>query len=249
MTPAGKVALIIGGGRGIGAATARMMAAQGASVVIAYLRNAAAAENIVQEISSKGGQAIAVQTDARDEQQVHHLVQQAIDSYGHIDILIYSAPPHGVLKPFLHLSWEEFIHTVNSELKGVFETTQAVLPFMRRQRYGRIVYIASNVATSPSMEGASSLGAAFAALISLAKFLAKEHGPDGITVNTLLPSMVNTDLSAMIPPAMRQYLASITPLQRIAEPEDIARVVTFLASDESGFMTGTSVPVNGGLTM
>ena len=248
MTLARKVALVIGGGRGIGAATARMMAAQGASVVVAYLRNAAA-ENIVQEISSKGGQAIAVQADARDEQQVHHLVQQAIDSYGHIDILIYSAPPHGVLKPFLHLSWEEFIRTVNSELKGVFETTQAVLPFMRRQRYGRIVYIASNVATSPSMEGASSLGAAFAALISLAKFLAKEHGPDGITVNTVLPSMVNTDLSAMIPPAMRQYLASITPLQRIAEPEDIARVVTFLASDESGFMTGASVPVNGGLTM
>jgi 3-oxoacyl-[acyl-carrier protein] reductase len=249
MTLEGKVALIIGGGRGIGAATARMMAAQGASVVIAYLRNAAAAENIVQEISSKGGQAIAVQTDARDEQQVHHLVQQAIDSYGHIDILIYSAPPHGVFKPFLRLSWEEFIRTVNSELKGVFETTQAVLPFMRRQRYGRIVYLASNVATSPSMQGASSLGAAFAALISLAKFLAKEHGPDGITVNTVLPSMVNTDLSAMIPPEMRQYLASITPLQRIAEPEDIARVVTFLAGDESGFMTGTSVPVNGGLAM
>jgi 3-oxoacyl-[acyl-carrier protein] reductase len=245
----GKVALIAGGGRGIGAATATLLAGRGASVVVNYLQNTATASQVVAQIHMNGGQALAVQGNDRDPQQVEALVQAARDTYGRIDILVNSSSPSGVFKPFEQMSWEEFALCVNNELRAAFMLTKAVLPTMKAAHYGRIVYISSGLAKSPSIEGAISIASAKAGLVAFAKYIAMEYGPAGITANVVTPSMVETELSTMIPASHRQRVAAMTPLGRIAQPEDIARVIAFFASDDSGFMTGVSAPVNGGLTM
>ncbi len=249
MTFQGKVALVAGGGRGIGAATATLLAARGASVVVNYLQNAATASQVVAQIHANGGQALAVQANIREKPQVEALVQAARDTYGRIDILVNSSNPSGVFKPFEQITWEEFALGVTNELRAAFLLTKAVLPTMRASHYGRIIYIASGLAKAPSVEGAISIATAKAGLVAFAKYIAKEYGPSGITANVVSPSMVETELSAMIPASHRQRLAAMTPLGRIAQPEDIARVIAFFASDDSGFMTGVYAPVNGGLTM
>jgi 3-oxoacyl-[acyl-carrier protein] reductase len=249
MTLQGKVALVAGGGRGIGAATAKLLAARGASVVVNYLKNAATASQVIAQIQANSGQAIAVQANIRDQQQAEALVQAACDTYGRIDILVNSSNPSGVFKPFAQMNWDEFILGVTNELRGAFMLTKAVLPTMQQQHYGRIIYIASGLAKAPSLDGAISIGTAKAGLVAFAKYIAKEYGPSGITANVVSPSMVETELSAMIPAEHRQRLAAMTPLGRIAQPQDIAGVIAFFASDDSGFMTGVYAPVNGGLTM
>jgi 3-oxoacyl-[acyl-carrier protein] reductase len=245
----GKVALVAGGGRGIGAATATLLAARGASVVVNYLHNTATASQVVAQILDKGGQALAVQADVRDQQQVESLVQAARDAFGRLDVLVNSSSPAGVFKPFAQICWEEFALGVNNELRAAFTLTKAALPMMQAAHYGRLVYISSGLAKTPSVEGAISIAAAKAGLVAFAKYIAKEYGPAGVTANVVAPSMVETELSTMIPAAHRQQQAAMTPLGRIAQPEDIARVIAFFASDDSEFMTGVSAPVNGGLTM
>lgn len=245
----GKVAVVVGGGRGIGAATARLLAERGASVVVNYLKNEATASQVVAHIQAQGGQAIAFQANVRDFQQVGALVKATRETYGRIDILVNSSSPSGIFKPFEQMSWEEFSLGVNNELRAAFLLTKAVLPSMQQQHYGHIVYLSSGLAKAPSVEGAISIATAKAGLIAFAKYIAKEYGPSGITANVVVPSMVETDLSAMIPVGHRQHQVALTPLGRIAQPEDIARVIAFFAGDDSGFMTGVSAPVNGGLTM
>lgn len=245
----GKVALIAGGGRGIGAASASLLAERGASVVVNYLKNEAAATQTVTQIRAHGGQAIAVQADVRAQHQVEALVQAARDSYGRVDILVDSSSPSGVFKPFEQISWDEFALGINNELRAAFLLTKAVLPNMQQQRYGRIVYIASGLAKVPSMIDAISIGTAKAGLVAFAKYIAKTYASSGITANVVSPGMVETELSARIPVEHRQRLAAITPLGRIAQPEDVARVIAFFASDDSSFMTGSYSPIDGGLTM
>lgn len=249
MSLEGKVALVAGGGRGIGAATAKLLAARGASVVVNYLQNADTASQVVAQIHANGGQALAVQANIREKPQVEALVRAVRDAYGRIDLLVNSSSPSGVFKPFEQMTWDEFALGVNNELRAAFLLTKAVLPTMRQQHYGRIVYISSGLAKTPSVEGAISIATAKAGLVAFAKYIAKEYGPSGVTANVVSPSMVETELSAMIPAEHRQRLAAMTPLGRIAQPEDIASVIAFFASDDSGFMTGVYAPVNGGLTM
>jgi 3-oxoacyl-[acyl-carrier protein] reductase len=245
----GKVALVVGGGRGIGAASARVLAAQGASVAVNYLKNAASAEQVVAQIRAAGGKAIAVQADVLDVRQVERMVELTRSAYAHLDILVHSASAGTVFKPFAQISWDEFMVAIDGVLKGVFNCTKAVLPLMQQQGYGRIVYIGSGVAKTPIVPGAISLSTAKAGLVAFAKYIAREYGPYGITANVVVPGMVETDLSAVMPTEHKQRAIAMTPLGRIAQPEDIARVVAFFASDASGFMTGTYASVNGGMTM
>lgn len=249
MTFEGKVALVVGGGRGIGAATSKLLAERGASVIVNYLKNEATASQVVAQIQLNGGQAFAMQANVRDAQQAEALVQAARDTYGHIDILVDSSSPSGVFKPFEQMTWDEFALGVNNELRAAFTLTKAVLPTMRQQRYGRIIYLSSGLAKTPNVEGAISIATAKAGLVAFAKYIAKEYGPCGITANIVSPSMVETELSTMIPAEHKERLEAMTPLGRIAQPEDIAGVIAFFASDDSGFMTGVSTPVNVGLSM
>jgi 3-oxoacyl-[acyl-carrier protein] reductase len=245
-----KVAIITGGGRGIGAATARLLAARGANVIVNYVSNTAAAEQVVAAIRAQGGQARAVQADIQEQEACAFLVQQTLQTFGRIDILVHSAAPHSVLKPFAALNtWDEFALRITGELKGGFEITKAVIPHMQKQHYGRIVYVGAGVARTP-MPLFISVGVAKAGLNTFAKYLAQEYGPDGITVNVVEPGMVMTELSAAhMPEQTRQGILAVTPLGRIAEPEDIARSIAFFAGDDSGFMTGIVAPVNGGMMM
>ena len=245
----GKVALVIGGGRGIGAASARVLASQGASVAVNYLQNAASAEQVVAQIRAAGGKAISVQADVLDIGQVARMVELTHGAYGRLDILVHSASVSAIFKPFAQLSWEEFMRGIDGVLRGVFNSTKAVLPLMQQQHYGRIVYIGSGVGKTPLVPGAISLSTGKAGLVAFAKYIAREYGPYGITANVVAPGMVETDLSAVMPAEHKQRAIAMTPLGRIAQPEDIARVVAFFASDASGFMTGAYAPVNGGMTM
>lgn len=249
MLLAGKNALVVGGSRGIGAATVCRLAAYGATVTFSYLQNATAAEAVAQKARQSGVTVNCWQADAHDADQVKTLVQRAYELENRLDILVNCVPPQGDFKPFEQFTWEEFIRGVDSELKTAFELAQAVLPHMRAQHSGHIVFITSGWAKYPSMVGLTNLTPAFAAQAGFVKALAKEVGPQGITVNTVAPGLVDTDLSHFNGPGVHQWVASSTPLGRVATPEDIAGVIAFLASDASGFMTGTYVPVSGGLAM
>ena len=249
MSLMGKNALVVGGGRGIGAATVRLLAEQGATVAFSYLQNSASAEAVAQEARQSGAKINFWQADAHDAEQVRKLVQQAHDAEGHLDIVVKSVPPHGSFKTFDQFTWEEFIRATDSELKADFEVAQAALPYMRKQKSGHLVFVTSGWAKYPSMPGLTNFTPAFAAQIGFVKALAKEVGPDGIMVNTVAPGLVETELSGTMSAEARQHVAYSTPLGRIATPEDIAEVIVFLASDASRFMTGTCVPVSGGMAM
>ena len=249
MSLTNKVALVAGGGRGIGAATARLLAERGVHVAIAYHSNTAEASRLVASIRAAGGEAQAFQVDVRDEGQVTHLVERIHAAYGPIDILVSNAPAHARPRPLLQMRWEEFLQPVADELKAAFTLTQAVLPTMVERQSGRLVFTASNLGKQPGFPGASAIGTGKAGLIAFTKYVAQEFGGYGITANAVAPGMVDTALSAQVPPALRQQIAAQTPLGRIAQPEDIARVIVFLASDEGGFMTGSCLPVSGGMAM
>jgi 3-oxoacyl-[acyl-carrier protein] reductase len=246
---AGKHALVVGSARGIGAATVRLLAAQGAIVTFSYLQNTAAAQALVHEVRRAGGNVDYYQADAHDAEQVKTLVECAYEPEQRLDIVVNCVPPKGEFKPFAYLTWEEFIRGVESELKADFELAQAVLPLMKAQHAGNLVFVSSAWDKYPSQEGLTSFSAAFAALGGFVRALAKEVGPYGITVNTVAPGLVETDLSQTVPAEVREQVAANTPLNRIATPEDIAGVIAFLASDASRFMTGTYLPVSGGLAM
>ena len=244
-----RVALIAGGGRGIGAASARLLAERGVRTVIAYHQNTMAAEQVVASIHEAGGEAIAIQANVRDEVQVMRLVEYTRTTYGPIDILISNAPANAQPKALRDMRWEEFLQPVADELKAAFTLTQAVVPMMMERKWGRLVFTASNLGKQPGFPGAGAIGTGKAGLIAFTRYVAQEFGAYGITANAVAPGMVETDLSAQVPPMMRQRIAAQTPLGRLAGPEDIARVIVFLASEESGFMTGSCLPVSGGMTM
>ncbi len=248
MTFENKVALVTGGGRGIGAATAKLLAARGARVAVNYLRSTEAAQGIVTEIKAASGEAYAIQADVRDERQVARLVASVIDTYGRLDILVSNAAMRSRFAPFEQMVWEEFAQRVNDELKAAFHLTQAVLPVLTRQQYGRLVYVGSEHANGPALPGSIAHGTAKAALVTFVKYLAYELGPRGITANVVSPGGVETERSAaIVPAAFAQPMAPATPLGRRARPEDIASVIAFFADDDSGFMTGTCAPVTGGM--
>lgn len=248
MTLENKVALVTGGGRGVGAATAKLLAVRGARVAVNYLSNLQAAEGVVSEIQAAAGEAHAIQADVRDAQQVTRLAAEVIDIYGRLDILVSNASMRSRFAPFEQMAWEDFAQRVNDELQASFRVTQAVLPVMTRQHYGRLVYVGSEHANGPALPGAIAHGTAKAALVSFVKYLAYELGPRGITANVVSPGGVQTEASAaFLPAAFTEAVAAAVPLGRMARPDDIARVIAFFASDDSGFMTGTCAPVTGGL--
>ena len=248
MSLQGKVALVTGGGQGIGAATTTLLAARGARVAVNYLSNAQAVEGVVTAIRAASGEAYAVQADVRDAHQVARLVASVIDSYGRLDILVSNAAMRGRLAPFEQMGWEEFAKRVDDELKAAFELTQAVLPAMTSQHYGRLVYVGSQQANCPRLPGSIVHGTAKAVLVTFVTYLAYELWPRGITANVVSPGGVETEgSSTFLAAQFKQRNASAIPPGLRAQPEDIARVIAFCADDDRGFMTGTCVPVTWGM--
>lgn len=258
-----RVAIVTGGGRGIGQATSLRLAADGAAVVVNDIDDAPASET-VKLIEEAGGRAIAVVANTVDLEQAKSLVQSAIDGFGKIDILVNNA---GVTrdKMFHGLDDELFDFVFNANLKTGFHTTLAAMPYLRevakqeiaengKVAYNRKIVFTSSVAALMGNPGQYNYTAAKGAVISTTKTLARELGPFGINVNAVAPGFVETRLTAAkapgsdlgIPEEMRQMAKMMISLGRLGEPEDIANVTAFLASPDSDFVSGVTIPVTGG---
>lgn len=244
----GSVALVTGGSRGIGAATALALGKQGAKVAVNYVEQEAAAQDVVRQIKEQGGEAVAVGADVRDAEQVKEMVLHVKQRLGAVDIMVSNANMAFAMKPILQMDWTDLSQKLNDEMKAAFHLTQAVAPDMLERQYGRMIYISSSSADLPTPYLAAH-GVAKGGLNSFVKYIAQELGPHGITANSVSPGLVQTDASRYTPEAVKEQIAMATPLQRVAVPGDISAAIVFLASEESRFVTGTCTHVNGGILM
>jgi 3-oxoacyl-[acyl-carrier protein] reductase len=243
---AGRVAIITGASRGIGARTAQRFAECGAKVAVNYLRNRAAADDVVRSITEAGGEAIAVQADVREAEPVAALVETVTRRIGPPDTLVLNADV-GRFRPALvaDLDSSAFATRLLDEMTAAFTPVQAVLPSMLGKGRGSIIAISSALSRSP-VPGFSVLTVSKAALEAFMRALAVELGPHGIRVNTIQASMIEGANSDFVDEAQRRELLERIPLRRIGRPEDVADVTTLIASDLATFMSGSIVPVNGG---
>ena len=242
---AGKVAFVTGSSRGIGRAIALELAIWGADVAVHALRNLDLAEAVAEEIRGMGRRAIAVQGDVRDKAGMEACAERAKAELGPVGILVNNA---GTRKdgPFILMGDDKWEEVMGVNLKGTVLATKALVRGMMAARWGRVINI-----VSPSgiigMAGQTNYSASKGAVISLTKSLARELAPFGVLVNAVNPGMIHTELTADLKPEQVKALLAPTILQRVGEPEEVARVVAFLASDWSSYMSGQIVNVDGGL--
>jgi len=245
----GRVALVTGASSGIGAATARLLAARGMRVVVNYLRSSKSAEEVVADIEAAGGQAMAVQADVREVAAITNMVEQVRAAWSDIDVLVHNALIPYAVKSFQDMTWEELGGKLDAEMHSAFAVTKAVLPAMTAQGWGRIIYLGTGLSRRPR-EGMIALGTAKAALEQFARYLAQELGPQGITVNIVAPGPVESRIANdVFDDAQKQRQVAATPLGRLAHPDDVAQAVAFYAAEDNAFMTGTTAAVNGGMSM
>ena len=234
----GKTALVTGGSRGIGAAVARELALAGATVVVGYRSGAAEAEAIASEIGGR-----AMQADVSNVDDAKHLVEEACD----LDVLVNNAgiTRDGVLARMSDDDWRSVLET---NLSSVFYTCRAVSRGMMKRRGGSIVNLSSIVGLHGNW-GQSNYAASNGGIVAFTKSLAQELGSRGVRANVVAPGYIKTQLTDAIPEEAQQQMLGLTPLGRFGEPEDVARAVRFLSSDDASFITGEVVVVGGGLGM
>lgn len=242
-----KVAIVTGASRGIGRAIALELARRGARVVVNYRSNAAAAQEVVENIRAEGGEAQAVQADVSQLSEAQGLIDAALQAYGTIDILVNNA---GIARDTLlmRMSEEDWDAVLATNLKGAFNCSKAVQHTMLRKRAGRIINIGSVVGISGNV-GQANYAAAKAGLIGLTKALAREFGSRHITVNLVAPGFIETDMTANLSEQLIQAALERIPLARLGQPLDVAAAVAFLASDAASYITGQVLCVDGGMAM
>ncbi|MXQ52696.1 SDR family oxidoreductase [Shimazuella alba] len=243
-----KVALITGAGRGIGAATAIELAKMNIRVAVNYLSNHDSAEKVIQTIRTNGGEAIKLQADVCNAEQVAQMTEDIVKQWGKIDILVSNANIPFVIKPFLEISWTEFSQKLNGEIQAEYLLSQSVLPIMKENHYGRIVYVASGAAKT-AVPNFITHGTAKAALVQFARYIAVEFGKYDITANIISPALTETDASRGQVEILKEQYATSTPLNRIGQPDDIAKAISMFVSEQSQFITGSYIPVDGGKSM
>lgn len=241
-----KVAIVTGASRGIGRSIALALAAQGVKVVVSA-RNAAALTALTAEIKSQGGNALAVVADVAVEEDANNLVKQAVDTYGQLDVLVNNA---GITRDglLLRMKSEDWDAVLDTNLKGAFLCTRAVAKVMSKQRSGRIINI-SSVVGEMGNAGQANYCASKAGLLGLTKSVARELARRNITVNAITPGFIVTDMTEDMSDKARQAMTEQIPLGRLGAAEDIANAVIFLASDQSAYITGQVLGVNGGMYM
>ena len=238
-----KVALVTGGSRGIGAAIAKRLAADGASVAITYAKDASAASAVVKAIERNGGKAVAIQADAADVEAVKSAVEKTVATFGRLDVLVNNAGT-AIPKTFEEATQEEMDRVVDINIRGVFATTQAALTHMKSG--GRIIMIGSAVGERAVAPGLVPYAATKGAVKMFTQALSREVGSRGITVNNVQPGPVDTDLN----PASGDWAVpqkAATALDRYGCVDEIAAMVAFVAGPESSYITGANLTVDGGM--
>ncbi|MDO4298096.1 MAG: 3-oxoacyl-[acyl-carrier-protein] reductase [Lachnospiraceae bacterium] len=243
----GKKALVTGGGRGIGRAIALTLAEYGADVAVNYSGSREKAEQTAGEIRAMGRQAVAIQADVSRQEDCVRMFQEVSTAFGGIDILVNNA---GITRDNLavRMSGEEFDQVIDTNLKGAFFCMKLAGKLMMKKRSGRIISI-SSISGVKGNAGQINYCAAKAGIIGMTKCLARELAARNITVNAVAPGYIDTDMTAVLPDKVRESVLAQVPLGRMGQPEDIAETVAFLASDRTGYITGQTILVDGGMGM
>ena len=243
----GKVALVTGAGRGIGAEIARALAKEGAAVIVNYCGSKEKAETLAEEINAGGGSGEAYRCDVSDFAACGEMIQELIQKYGRIDILVNNA---GITRDGLlaKMSEEDFDRVIDTNLKGAFNTIRHMTRWFLKQRSGKIINL-SSVSGIMGNPGQANYSASKAGVIGLTKSAARELASRGICVNAIAPGFIDTDMTASLPGAAREKLQENIPMKRIGEPKDIANMAGFLASGKSDYITGQVFAVDGGMTI
>jgi 3-oxoacyl-[acyl-carrier protein] reductase len=241
---AGQVALITGGGRGLGRGIAEGFGAEGANVVVNYMKDSTSAEAVVAKIKAAGADAIAVQADVGDEKAVQGMIAACIKKFGRLDILVNNAG-HLNSSPLAEMSvamWDEMIRI---HLRGMFLCTRFSIPHMLKQKSGRIINMTGTFGVSGGADF-THMSAAKAGMIGFTRALAREVGKQGIHVNAIAPAIIRTDLYNFMPDSVRDEIVGAYPLGRVGEVEDIVATALFLATKDGDFFTGQTLCPAGG---
>jgi 3-oxoacyl-[acyl-carrier protein] reductase len=245
----GRVALVTGGSRGIGRATALAFAREGAKVCVNYSKAKSAADEVVSIIRSKGGEAAAIGADVGDRTQVKRMVEEAVSNFGRIDILVNNAGLIYRSDAMNMQDEDQFREMMDVHTMGTFFASVDAGRYMVQQNYGRIVNVATNSAIGTGSLNSTLYAVSKGAIVIMTKRFAQELGPHGITVNAVAPGFVKTDFTLALGKdfdSRVEATASNTALRRVAMPEEIAEVILFLASDGASFLTGQTITVDGG---
>ncbi len=242
---AGKIAVVTGGSRGIGAAVAKGLGREGATVVINYNHSQEEAQAVVEEIEAMGSSAIALQADISEAEATKVFIEKVLEKFGRIDILVNNA---GITrdKSFKKMSFEEWHKVIDTNLSSAFNTCKIALPSMLEQKYGRIINISSVIGQSGGF-GQTNYAAAKAGLIGFTKSLALETARAGITVNCICPGYIATEMVAAMPEKVLDAIKAQVPMKKLGDPEEVSKGVLFVC--ESEYMTGQCINLNGGLYM
>ena len=242
-----KVAIVTGGTRGIGRAIALKLADHGANIVINYRNSDKEAEELKAILEEKGVKVLTVKCDISNFEDSKNLMDKCKEVFGKIDILVNNA---GITKDTLimRMKEEDFDNVIDVNLKGTFNCAKHVSAIMLKQRFGKIINMTSVVGIAGNA-GQVNYAASKAGVIGLTKSLAKELGSRGITVNAVAPGFINTDMTASLSEKFKEEASKNIPLKRLGDPEDVANLVGFLASDAANYITGQVINVDGGMVM
>lgn len=244
-----RVAVVTGASRGIGAATARVLAERGFRVVVNYRSSAAEAEEVVAAVTAAGGAAVATKADVTIADEVTAMVGDAEQHWGRVDAVVHNALIPYDITSFADLTWEQLGGKLERELHAAFLVTKAVVPGMISRGYGRLIYMTAAPSRHPRA-GMINLGTAKAAMNQFVRYVALELAPHGITANLVAPATVQgTTMSRQLTGEEMHHLGAAAAMGRLVTPDEVAQTCAFLASEESGFTTGHYLPVDGGLTM
>lgn len=243
----GKSAIVTGASRGIGREIALLLAKEGARVAVNYSGSKDKAEEVVKLITDAGGDAFAIQADVADAESVKNMVDQTLEHFGSIDILVNNA---GITRDnlLMRMKEDEWDDVISTNLKGVFLCTKGVTRQMMRQRAGKIVNVASIVGVSGN-PGQANYVAAKSGVIGFTKTVAQELASRNINVNAVAPGFITTDMTDALNEEVTKQMLSMIPLGKLGNPEDVAKTVMFLLSDDAAYITGQTIHVDGGMVM